>query len=191
MSLLNQKKTQNYSGLLNEIKSSSLNDKIKGRNYKMYMKRIPTSSVDKNDLIRLKSTHGLHLNDKTQIENPSKINLIDKRILDKKKISSGNSINNFEYSKKLGESNTNIDFQGGRESQSSIVSNNSSNNINNKIDIKISVNYGKSGSTHTIIGNNINNFNNNNSSSNTTSKSKKLSTIISLPISCSIQFLVE
>ncbi len=37
------KKVGNHSSLLNDIKASSLNEKIKGRNYKMYMKTVTTN----------------------------------------------------------------------------------------------------------------------------------------------------
>lgn len=80
---INSKKTQNYSALLGELKGS-INDKIKGRNYKSYMKRAPTTNNDKSELIGMKSIQ--NLNTGSNLMESSKINnIIDKRILDKRK----------------------------------------------------------------------------------------------------------
>src|SRR6185437_14883500 len=141
----NSKKSQNYSALLGEMKASSLNEKIKGRNYKMYIKRGQTSSVDKSDTIGMKSINYNQSSDKlsdnmmthtnvTNVSNmnSSKVNLVDKRILEKRKGVGSHSISGVDQ---LG-----VGLGLGYNKITSVPST-TTNNMGNKIDIKISVNY--------------------------------------------------
>jgi hypothetical protein len=133
------KKPQNYSALLGDLKSS-INEKIKGRNYKMYMKRVQTNSIDRGDIVGLKTnanimTNSNFNNERTIMHNDSnsKINLLDKRLIEKRRQIGSSGL---DYS--TNSMNKKIDVD-----------------VGNKIDIKISVNYGKSntGSTNDINNN--------------------------------------
>jgi hypothetical protein len=143
------KKVQNYSSLLSDIKSSSLNDKIKGRNYKMYMKRVGTNTNEKSDLISLKSIQhqsqqSSHLSnqgvsglsgissEKVRDESSSK-NLIDKRLLERRR--------NMHTTQGGSSTLTEASHHGHGLTQ---LHGADSHIPPNKIDIKISVNYGKS-----------------------------------------------
>lgn len=154
------KKVQNYSSLLSDIKSSTLNDKIKGRNYKMYMKRVGSNNNDKSDLISLKSIQHQslqsqqiqHSHQSSHIQGVSSLsgvssekireegsnkNLIDKRLLERRR--------NMQTSQGGSSTQTEASHQAHGLGVSNLLGTESSSHIPpNKIDIKISVNYGKS-----------------------------------------------
>lgn len=119
MSGNNSKKIQNYSSILGDLRGS-LNDKVKGRNYKMYMKRIPTNSTDKSEISGLKSIHTTTVNDK--IVNEHRASLVDRKSAEKKRVI--HSVTN-DYNQKRHDCNLTEQPE------------------SDKIDIKISVNYSK------------------------------------------------
>jgi hypothetical protein len=100
---MSTKKAQSYSSIVGDIK---VNDKSKGKNYKSYMKKLEENNNDKEKVNRR--------------EKESRLSLLDKRIIDRRKLSSSSS--NFNK------------FKEGQYDS------------NNKIDIKISVNYSKQNS---------------------------------------------
>lgn len=98
---MSTKKAQSYSSIVGEVKGG---EKTKGKNYKSYMKKIEETN-DKEKAIKK--------------EKDIRFSLLDKRFVDRRKLSSSSS-----------------NFNKMRESQ----------NESNKIDIKISVNYSKQSS---------------------------------------------
>ena len=141
---LNNKNTYNYSALLNEIKATTLNEKIKGRNHKSYIKRVNTQNTEKSETFLTKTTAN-------PVQNPDGLNQkyasIDLRSMDKKKNIPGSSVvmkdynsNNFKTSEQPKRRNPSI--------SSNLTQNSAS--MGNKIDIKISVNYNKPTITNTV-----------------------------------------
>jgi hypothetical protein len=133
----NYKKTQNYSALLGEMKGSAINERVKGRNYKMYMKRVQSNLTDTKTEYK---SGTVSLNESTQ-----KYSSIDKRVLDKKKIL---TIGTDYTPNTKSESLYDLRNKSEKSEKSSLVTPvNKNTNIGNKIDIKISVNYNKPCST--------------------------------------------
>jgi hypothetical protein len=132
----NYKNTNNYSALINEIKATTLNDKIKGRNHKLFLKRNQSQGGDKSiENLPLKTV--MNTTNTTNPEINQKYASIDLRSLEKKKILNGiNPIIN-EYN------SNQIDPLKRRNQSISGLTNHNSTNVGNKIDIKISVNYNK------------------------------------------------
>jgi hypothetical protein len=99
---MSTKKAQSYSSIVGDVK---VGEKSKGKNYKSYMKKLEETTFDKDKGIKK--------------EKDSRFSILDKRFIDRRKLSSSSS-----------------NFNKMRDSQ----------NDNNKIDIKISVNYSKQNS---------------------------------------------
>ncbi len=121
------KKNPNYSSLLLDMKASSINDKIKGRNYKMNIKKVGTNFIDKPESLGVRVTKN------------STDKLIPSSTTDKRRNLDGS----IDYSRKITDNNitdnTNL---------------NTTNDIHQgKIDIKISVNYGKPQALHNNMTN--------------------------------------
>lgn len=164
------KKVQNYSSLLSDIKSSTLNDKIKGRNYKMYMKRVGSNNNDKSDLISLKSIQhqsqhqslqsqqiqhshqSSHIQGIQGIQGVSSLSGVssekireegsNKNLIDKRLLERRR---NMQTSQGGSSTLTEASHQAHGLGVSNLLGTESNSHIPpNKIDIKISVNYGKS-----------------------------------------------
>jgi hypothetical protein len=129
------KKPQNFSALLGDIRASSINDKLKGRNYKMYMKKV-TNPPEKSDLVSMKTLHGPNYSTEKLFTEHSKSSTIDKKLYDRRKIACGGQ-------SQLGVANLNTMSNLGSNLNNLINETSSSEVPPNKIDIKISVNYGK------------------------------------------------
>ena len=142
---VNYKNANNYSALLNEIKASSLNDKVKGRNHKMYVKRV--HSQDKSESMTMKAVTN-QLNDLNH----------KYASIDLKKQSTVGGLTDQT-------AKTSEDLKRRNQSISSGI-NQDTTPHGNKIDIKISVNYNKP-----TITNSVNYPNSNSSSGLSSSKS--------------------
>lgn len=160
---LNNKNTYNYSALLNEIKATTLNEKIKGRNHKSYIKRVNTQNTQNAE----KSETFLTKTSANHVQYPEglsqKYASIDLRSMEKKKNLPGTSVvindynsSNFKATDEPKRRNPSI--------SSNLTQNSAS--MGNKIDIKISVNYNKP-----TITNSVNYANSNTSSGLSSSKS--------------------
>ena len=147
---VNYKNANNYSALLNEIKASSLNDKVKGRNHKINVKRV--QSQDKSESLTMKGLSN-QLNDLNQ-----KYASIDLRSFDLKKSAPVGGVTDYAAKTSDELKRRNLSISSGINQDSTA--------IGNKIDIKISVNYNKP-----TITNSVNYPNSNSSSGLSSSKS--------------------